>query len=85
MSYDYISEFLCYCELFAKFLFCLIHVFLLSLPYAYIDVPPRYKRGRYSDPGPRSREPESAEQKLESLITRVGEKVHTPTEIAYVY
>lgn len=37
---------------------------------------PRSKRGRYSDPGPRGREPETtAEQKLESLITRVGEKV----------
>ena len=38
---------------------------------------PRFKRSRYSDPGPRGRdrEPESAEQKLESLILRVGEKV----------
>ena len=37
---------------------------------------PRYKRGRYSDPGSRSKDPEvSAEQRLESLITRLGEKV----------
>ena len=34
--------------------------------------PPRYKRGRYSDPGPRERDPEA---ELESLIMRVGEKV----------
>ena len=37
---------------------------------------PRYKRGRYSDPGPRGRDHEqSTEEKLESLIMRVGEKV----------
>lgn len=35
---------------------------------------PRHKRGRHSDPGPRGAEA-SAEQRLESLITRVGEKV----------
>ena len=34
---------------------------------------PRHKRGRYFDQGPS--ESESTEQKLESLITRVGEKV----------
>ena len=45
---------------------------------------PRTKRGRYSDPGPRGREGETtAEQKLESLITRVGEKVCIAS-IAYV-
>ena len=38
-----------------------------------IDFP--RKRGRYSDPGPMAREPESTEQKLESLISRLGEKV----------
>lgn len=36
---------------------------------------PRTKRGRYSDPGPRGRDVETTEQKLESLIARVGEKV----------
>lgn len=36
------------------------------------DDAPRYKRGRYFDQG--SSETESAEKKLESLITRVGEK-----------
>ena len=47
----------------------------------YILDPPRpggyrYKRGRYSDPGPRGRDPEqTTEEKLESLIMRVGEKV----------
>ena len=42
---------------------------------------PRYKKGRYFDQG--SSESESTEQKLESLITRVGEKVWimTPTTI----
>jgi nuclear cap-binding protein subunit 1 len=38
----------------------------------YDDTPSRYKRGRYFESGPE--ESESAEQKLESLITRVGEK-----------
>lgn len=37
--------------------------------------PPR-KRGRYSDPGLKTKEVEvTSEQRLESLITRVGEKV----------
>lgn len=36
----------------------------------------RHKRGRYSDPGPRGRgETVSTEEKLESLIIRLGEKV----------
>ena len=36
----------------------------------------RHKRGRYSDPGPRGRgEAVSTEEKLESLIVRLGEKV----------
>lgn len=39
------------------------------------DAPTRHKRGRYYEPG--SQVSETAEQKLESLITRVGEKVKT--------
>lgn len=43
----------------------------------FLDAP--RKRGRYSDPGPRGKEVEvTSEQRLESLITRVGEKVKTP-------
>ena len=84
-SYDYTAEFYAIANCLQSLYSSLYTYSCTSLPYAYIDVPPRYKRGRYSDPGPRSREPESAEQKLESLITRVGEKVHTPTEIACVY
>ncbi|XP_064390232.1 nuclear cap-binding protein subunit 1-like isoform X2 [Halichondria panicea] len=44
----------------------------------YEDFP--RKRGRYSDPGPMAREPESTEQKLESLISRLGEKSHKSLE-----
>ena len=40
----------------------------------HLDGRSGFKRGRYSDPGTRNKEPEPAE-KLESLITRVGEKV----------
>ena len=81
----YISELYAIANCLQTFYSALHTYYCSSLPRAYIDVPPRYKRGRYSDPGPRSREPESAEQKLESLITRVGEKVHSPIEIAHVY
>ena len=45
------------------------------LLYLHVGAP-RYKRGRYSDPGPRGRDHEqTTEEKLESLIMRVGEKV----------
>ena len=49
---------------------------IISTPDLFPD-PPR-KRGRYSDPGSRGKEVEvTSEQRLESLITRVGEKVGT--------
>lgn len=41
------------------------------------DAPTRHKRGRYYESGPQVSE--TAEQKLESLITRVGEKVKRTT------
>ena len=42
----------------------------------------RHKRGRYSDPGPRGRgETVSTEEKLESLIIRLGEKVRDSLQL----
>ena len=52
-----------------------LNMHLYTHIHNYIEFSRGTKRGRYSDPGPRGREPESTEQKLESLITRLGEKV----------
>lgn len=43
-------------------------------PFLIFPGGPRYKRGRYSDPGPRGRD-QTDEEKLESLIMRIGVKV----------
>ena len=53
---------------------------IMTIPHIVSLDGPRYfsKRGRYSDPGSRGRdvgETLSPKQRLESLITRLGEKV----------